>query len=59
MIRDLLKVVGINIRKTSPDEYGREGDAGLELMARIIHYTSGDKPSLEALRMRLTRVDHP
>jgi hypothetical protein len=30
MIRDCLKIVGIKIIKTGPDEYGNEGDDGLE-----------------------------
>ena len=44
MIRDCLKLVGVNLRKTGPDEYGSEGDEGLKLAARIVRYTSGKLP---------------
>jgi hypothetical protein len=36
MIRDCLKLVGVNLRKTGPDQYGSEGDEGLKLAARIV-----------------------
>jgi hypothetical protein len=56
MIRDCLKLVGVDLRKTGPDEYGREGDEGLKLAARIVRYTSGNLPGLHALRTRLSRT---
>jgi hypothetical protein len=56
MIRDCLKLVGVNLRKTGPDEYGSEGDEGLKLAARIVRYTSGKLPGLDALRTRLSRA---
>jgi hypothetical protein len=56
MIRDCLKVVGVDLRKTGPDEYGREGDAGLKLAVRIVRYTSGRQPDLHAFRTRLSRA---
>jgi hypothetical protein len=51
-----LELFGINVSKTGPGEHQGKGDDGLELLARIIGYTSGVKPSLNALRMRLTRA---
>jgi hypothetical protein len=56
MIRDCLNLVGVNLRKTGPDEYGSEGDEGLKLAARIVRYTSGKLPGLDALRTRLSRA---
>jgi hypothetical protein len=56
-IRNCLKSFGITVSKTGPDEYQREADEGLELTARIIHWTSGRKPDLNALRRRLTRAE--
>jgi hypothetical protein len=56
-IRDCLRALGINISKTGPGDHKGKGDDALELMANIIHYTSGAKPSLDALRTRLTRVE--
>jgi hypothetical protein len=56
MIRDCLKVVGVVIRMTGPDEYGREGDDGLKLAVRIIRYTSGEDVELHAFRTRLSRA---
>jgi hypothetical protein len=56
MIRDCLKLVGVNLRKTGPDEYGMEGDEGLKLATRIVRYTSGKLPGLHALRTRLSRA---
>jgi hypothetical protein len=56
MIRDCLKLVGVDLRKTGPDEYGREGDEGLKLAVRIVHYTSGQQPGLHAFRTRLSRA---
>jgi hypothetical protein len=55
-ILSCLELFGINVSKTGPGEHQGKGDDGLELMARIIGYTSGVKPSLNALRMRLTRA---
>jgi hypothetical protein len=57
MIRDCLAISGIEVVKSGPDEYGNKGNDGLELMARIVHYTSGKKPTPNQLRMRLTRID--
>jgi hypothetical protein len=51
-----LQLFGINVSRTGSGDYQGRGDEGLELMARIIGYTSCVKPSLNALRMRLTRV---
>jgi hypothetical protein len=56
MIRDCLKLVGVDLRKTGPDEYGREGDEGLKLAVRIVRYTSGKQPGLHAFRTRLSRA---
>jgi hypothetical protein len=56
-IRDVLKLFGITISKTGPDEHRGKGDEGLELIARFVHYTSGRKPNLHALRSRLTRAE--
>ena len=50
-----LQLFGINVSRTAGD-YEGGGDEGLELMARIIGYTSGVKPNLNALRMRLARA---
>jgi hypothetical protein len=55
-ILSCLELFGINVSKTGPGEHQGKADDGLELMARIIGYTSGVKPSLNALRMRLTRA---
>jgi hypothetical protein len=55
-IRNCLKIFGISVRKTGPDEYLGKGNEELELIARIIHCTSGRKPGLHALRRRLTRA---
>jgi hypothetical protein len=55
-IRNCLKSFGITFSKTGPDEYQGKGDEGLELIARLIHCTSGKRPSLHALRRRLTRA---
>jgi hypothetical protein len=56
MIRDCLKIVGVDLRKTGPDEYGSEGDEGLKLAVRIVRYTSGKEPGLHAFRTRLSRA---
>jgi hypothetical protein len=56
MIRDCLKVIGVDLRKTGPDEYGREGDPGLKLAVRIVRYTSGENVELDAFRTRLYRA---
>jgi hypothetical protein len=56
-IRGCLKAFGINIGKTSPGDHQGRGDAGLNLMACLIDFTSGTKPSLDALRTRLKRVE--
>ena len=56
MIRDCLKVVGVVVRKTGPDEYGREGDPGLKLAVRIALYTSGELLELHTFRTRLSRA---
>ena len=42
-IRDCLKAFGISISKTGPGDHVGQGDDALELMAGIIHYTSGAK----------------
>jgi hypothetical protein len=55
-IRESLRAFGINIGKTGPGEHQGKGDAGLNLMACLIHFTSGRKPTLDALRTRLRRV---
>lgn len=55
-ICNCLKSFGITFSKTGPDEYQGKGDEGLELIARLIHCTSGKRPSLHALRRRLTRA---
>jgi hypothetical protein len=56
MIRDCLKLLGVDLRMTGPDEYGREGDDGLKLAVRIVRYTSGKQPGLHAFRTRLSRA---
>jgi hypothetical protein len=56
MICDCLKVVGVDLYETGPDEYGREGDPGLKLAVRIVLYTSGKQPKLHAFRTRLSRA---
>jgi hypothetical protein len=56
MIRDCLKLRGVDLRLTGPDEYGREGDDGLKLAVRIVRYTSGKQPGLHAFRTRLSRA---
>jgi hypothetical protein len=56
LIRDCLKPVGVDLRKTGPDEYGREGNEGLKLAVRIVRYTSGKQPGLHAFRTRLSRA---
>jgi hypothetical protein len=56
MIRDCLKVVGVVVRMTGPDEYGREGDEGLKLAVRIVRYTSGEDVKLHTFRTRLSRA---
>ena len=56
MIRDCLKVIGVVIRMTGPDEYERKGDPGLKLAVRIVRYTSGKEPELHAFRTRLSRA---
>jgi hypothetical protein len=55
-VRNCLEIFGISARNTGPDEHQGKGDEGLELIARIIHCTSGRKPGLHALRRRLTRA---
>jgi hypothetical protein len=56
MIRDCLKVVGVVVRMTGPDEYGREGDDGLKLAVRIVRYTSGEDVRPHTFRTRLSRA---
>jgi hypothetical protein len=56
-IRGCLTAFGINIGRTSQGEHRGRGDAGLNLMACLIDFTSGTKPSLDALRTRLRRVE--
>jgi hypothetical protein len=56
MIDDCLKVIGVVIRMTGPDEYGREGDDGLKLAVRIVRYTSGEQLELHTFRTRLYRA---
>jgi hypothetical protein len=56
MIRDCLKVIGVDLHETGPDEYGREGDPALKLAVRIVLYTSGTQPKLHAFRTRLSRA---
>jgi hypothetical protein len=56
-IRDSLGAFGISIGKTGPGAHQGKGDAGLNLMACLIHFTSGRKPSLDALRTRLKRAE--
>jgi len=56
MIRDCLKVIGVDLCETGPDEYGREGDPGLKLAVRIVRYMSGKQPELHAFRTRLSRA---
>jgi hypothetical protein len=59
MIHDCLKPIGVAIRMTGPDEYGREGDDGLKLAVRIVRYTSGEDVRLHAFRTRLSRARSP
>jgi hypothetical protein len=56
-IRDCLSAFGVNISKTGPGEHHGQGDAGLNLMACLIDFVSGNKPALEALRTRLRRAE--
>jgi hypothetical protein len=56
-IRDCLRAFGINIGKTGRGEHQGKGDDGLNLMACFIHFTSGFKPNLDALRTRLRRAE--
>jgi hypothetical protein len=57
MICDCLKVVGVDLHKTGPDEYGRKGDDGLKLAVRIALYSSGEQLELHRFRTRLSRAE--
>jgi hypothetical protein len=56
MIGDSLKIIGVNVRMTGPNDRGRAGDDGLRLAIRIVRYTSGEKIELDAFRGRLARA---
>jgi hypothetical protein len=56
MIRDCLRVVGVEILLTDAGDHGGTANPGLALAARIVRYTSGRKVGARAFRILLSRA---
>jgi hypothetical protein len=57
MIRDCLKLAGVELRMTDPGDYDRIGDPGLALAVCVVRYTSGENIQSGTFRKRLSRAE--